>query len=83
MPKPQLTPEYAQLETEIIRTFLAGHSEWRPDLTYPESHSDLQGGVRALLRMFDIQRRPLALPMKHFITKTGDGAGCDCAMCNR
>ena len=61
MAKPMLKPEYAKLESEIIQTFLAGHHEWRPDLDYPESHSDMAGGVRALLRMFEIKRRPVAL----------------------
>ncbi len=67
MPKPSLRPEYAQLEGALIETFLAGHHEWRPDLPYPESHSDMQGGARALLRMFKIERRPIALPMEAFL----------------
>jgi hypothetical protein len=59
--KPNLKPEIARLESDMIETFLAGHHEWRPDLPYPESHSDMQGGMRAVLRMFDVKRRPLAL----------------------
>lgn len=47
------------LENQIIETLIAGHKEWRPDLSYPESHSDMQGAVRGLLRMFDVKRRPL------------------------
>lgn len=64
MPKPNMSPEFEKLEREIIETFLAGHHEWRPDLAYPESHSDMQGGVRALLRMYEIKRRPIALERK-------------------
>jgi hypothetical protein len=59
-----MKPEFDQLEKDLIETFLAGHHEVRPDLSYPESHSDLQSGIRALLRMFDIKRRPLALSRK-------------------
>lgn len=59
-----MSPEFEKLEREIIETFLAGHHEWRPDLAYPESHSDMQGGVRALLRMYEIKRRPIALERK-------------------
>lgn len=60
MPKPFLHPDDARLESDIIETMLAGLKEWRPDLSYPESHSDMQGCVRALFRMFEIKRRPLS-----------------------
>lgn len=68
MPKPSLKPEYKALELAIIETFLAGHHEWRPDLAYPESYSDMQGGVRALLRRFNIIQRPIDLSIDHFIS---------------
>lgn len=61
MPKPTLKPQYQQLCSDMIETFLAGHHQWRPDLAYPESHSDMKGGMMAVLRMFEIKRRPLAL----------------------
>jgi len=61
MAKPSLKPPFDVLETEMIKTFLAGHNQWRPDLSYPESHSDMQGGVRALIKRFDIQARPIPL----------------------
>jgi len=66
MPKPSMKPEWQRLESEIIETLLAGHHEWRSDLAYPESHSDMSGAVRGLLRMFEIKRRPIALPMSYF-----------------
>ncbi len=62
MPKRRLKSPLDKLESEIIETLIAGHKEWRPDLGYPESHSDMQGAVRGLLQMFDVKRR--ALPMK-------------------
>lgn len=58
MPKPRLAPQMELLEREMIRTAVAGLKEWRPDLNYPESHSDMQGCMRALLRRFDIAFRP-------------------------
>ncbi len=61
MPKPELKSEFRNLETEMIATFLAGLSKWRPDLSYPESHSDMQAGMRGLIQMFEIKRRPIAL----------------------
>jgi hypothetical protein len=66
MPKPPLKAPWDQLESDIIETLLAGHHEWRPDLDYPQSHSDMQGAVRGLLRMFEVKRRPLpvALPIR-------------------
>ena len=62
MPKPRLKPPLDTLESQVIETLLAGLKEWRPDLNYPESHSDMQGCVRALLRMFEVKRRPIGLP---------------------
>lgn len=64
MAKSRLKPEFDLLEQEILDTFLAGHHEARPDLAYPQSHSDMQSGIRALLVMFDITRRPLARDWK-------------------
>lgn len=61
MPKPRLHPKFSQLESDIIETLIAGLHEWRPDLGYPESHSDMAACVRALIRMFDVKRRPIAL----------------------
>ncbi len=52
----------AQLEREIIETLVAGHKEWRPDLDYPQSFSDMQAAVRGLLQMYEVKRR--ALPAK-------------------
>lgn len=59
MPKPQLSPEMSAIEHEIIETLIAGLHEWRSDLSYPESYSDMQACVRGLLKMFDIKRLPL------------------------
>jgi len=63
MPKPRMSAEFELLERDIIETLLAGLSEWRPDLRYPESHSDMQGCVRALLRMYEVKRRPIAIAL--------------------
>jgi hypothetical protein len=63
MPKRPLLPDLALLEDEIIKTLLAGLHQWRPDLQYPQSHSDMQGCVRGLLVMFKVERRPLPEPL--------------------
>ena len=65
MSKSRLKPPMDQLESNIIETLLAGHKEWRPDLAYPESHSDMQGAVRGLLRMFEVKRRPIAVELQY------------------
>lgn len=65
MAKRSLAPQQAQLEADIIETLIAGHKEWRPDLSYPQSHSDMQGAVRGLLRMFDVKRRPIAVELQY------------------
>lgn len=65
MPKPRLADHLERLEADIIETLLAGHHEWRPDLAYPESHSDMQGAVRGLLKMFEVKRRPLAVTLEY------------------
>ena len=58
MPKPFLMPEAEQLERDIVETMTAGLHQWRPDLNYPESYSDWQGCIRALLTMYEVKRRP-------------------------
>jgi len=57
MPKPHLKPGFSNTEALLIATFLDGMHKWRPDLHYPESHSDMQGGMRAILRMFRVTIR--------------------------
>ena len=65
MSKRQLTEPYNTLEAQIIETLIAGHKEWRPDLSYPESHSDMQAAVRGLLQMFEVKRRALPFKLPH------------------
>lgn len=65
MAKPSLKAELARLEHDIIETLIAGHKEWRPDLSYPASYSDMQGAVRGLLRMYEVKRRPLAVDLEY------------------
>lgn len=65
MAKHKLKAPMHELEGAIIETLLASHHEWRPDLAYPESYSDMQGAVRGLLRMFDVKRRPLAIKLEY------------------
>lgn len=64
MPKPILEPQSQQLLSDMTETFLAGHHEWRPDLAYPQSHSDVHGGIMALMKVYEIKRRPLAVELK-------------------
>lgn len=73
MSKRSLVAPLDRLELDIIETLLAGHREWRPDLAYPESHSDMQAAVRALLQMFDVTRRNLPRQLEY---------ACD-TCCNR
>jgi hypothetical protein len=73
MAKPSLREPYRTLEHDVIETLLAGHREWRPDLGFPESYSDMQGAVRGLLRMFDVQRRPIALALDALV-ESGQGS---------
>lgn len=60
MAKSFLAEPFRTLEHQIIETLLAGHYQYRSDLPYPESHSDMQAAVRGLLKMFDVKRLPLA-----------------------
>lgn len=70
MPKPFLQEPYAQLERDIIETMIAGLHQWRSDLSYPESHSDMQAAVRGLLQMFDVKRRPLPLEIDSIVKRS-------------
>jgi hypothetical protein len=67
MPKPTLKEPFRTLEGDMIETMVAGLKEWRPDLDYPQSHSDFQGCVRGLFRMFDIKRLPLPRDLEDMI----------------
>lgn len=61
MPKGPLREEFARIEGPVIETMVAGLHEWRADLSFPESYSDMQACVRGLLKMFKIERRPIGL----------------------
>ena len=59
MSKPSLKPPMNKLESDMVETLIGGLHEWRPDLQYPESHSDMQACVRGLLQMYEIKRLPV------------------------
>lgn len=61
MSKPSLREPFATLEGDLAETMIAGLHEYRHDLDYPESHSDLAGCIRAVLRKYDIKLRPVPL----------------------
>jgi hypothetical protein len=60
MPKPSLKEPFRTLEFDLIEFLLGGLKQYRPDLSYPQSHSDMQACVRAIIKAYDIERRPLA-----------------------
>ena len=61
MPKPSLREPFATLESDLIITMIGGLKEWRSDLDYPESHSDMDGCIRAVLRKYEVKLRPVVL----------------------
>ena len=63
MPKPDVREPYKSLESDLFETMRSGLHEWRKDLDYPESFSDFQACFRALFRMYEVKRRPLAIGM--------------------
>ncbi len=65
MPKPTLKEPFFTLEKQMIATMIAGLKEWRPDLNYPESHSDMQGCIRGVLQMFKVERLPLPRELEY------------------
>jgi len=67
MPKPEIREPYRSLESEMFDAMRWGLKEWRPDLEFPESYSDFQGCIRALFRMFEIKRRPLAIRIEDIL----------------
>jgi hypothetical protein len=54
MPPPTLIQEDEVLVHQLIETFMAGRSG-----AYPASYSDLKWNFIAVLKMFDVKRRPL------------------------
>ena len=65
MPKPTLKEPLFTQEHNIIDTMIAGLHEWRSDLNYPESRSDMQACVRGLLRMYEVKRRPIVIELEY------------------
>jgi hypothetical protein len=58
---PRILPEpLASLETDLIDAFLAGL--WLQKSGYPASHSDLQAGMRAVLRRYELVERAEPVP---------------------
>ena len=43
----------------MIDAATAGLHQWRSDLDYPESYSDMQACARGILQVFDVSRLPL------------------------
>ncbi len=66
MPKPRLTDELAALESEIMAVMRAGLKQYRADLDYPQSASDMEGCIRALFQMYEIKRRTLPAPLQYY-----------------
>ena len=64
MPKPTLKEPMRTLEQHMINTMGAGLHEWRPDLRFPESYSDMQACVRGLLKMYEVKRRPISIELE-------------------
>lgn len=58
MPPSKLKEPYHSLQYQIIETMMAGNGN-----KFPESHSDMQYCVRALLRMFEVKRSPIAIDL--------------------
>lgn len=63
MPKPFLAEPYHTLEHDLVRTMFEGLHYWRPDLDFPESTSDMQGCVRAVLELYKVERRAVKLEL--------------------
>lgn len=63
MSKPSLIDEDERLEHDIIETMHAGLKRWT-DLQFPESHSDMQACVRGIMQMYEINRLPIAKPLR-------------------
>lgn len=65
MPKPRLAEPQRSLSTQIINALLAGLKIYRPDLSYPQSHSDMDACVRNLMQMFKIELSPVHIPLRY------------------
>jgi hypothetical protein len=77
MPKPFLREPFATLEKELIETMIGGLHEWRSDLHYPESHSDMAGCIRAVLRKYEVKLRPVVLDRAEIMQQDAK-----CPVCN-
>ena len=46
-----------KLAQDIVDTFLEGHKKYKPYRLYPEDHSDMIAGARALIAKYEIKER--------------------------
>lgn len=92
MPKPDLPEPLAALEAKIIKALVDGHHEWRHDLPFPESYSDMQGAARGLLKRFamldlggssELRLRVGTLLQLHWKTLTNEQLDAIKAICDR
>lgn len=63
-PRQPLDRDLDTLTDDIIKTLTAGLQRSRPDLSYPESYSDMTWAVQGLLEMFEVKYRTLPLRIK-------------------
>lgn len=59
MPQAPLIDEQKVMASSMMSSFMAAFKQFRPDLDYPESASDMQAGFRGVLRMFNVSRASL------------------------
>jgi len=67
MPNPPLREPFATLSRDLLAAMVAGLHDWRPDLNYPESHSDMQACVLGILSRFELTPRVAPLDLKDMI----------------
>lgn len=70
MARRQLAEPMATMERQVIETLLAGYSSG-----YPSSHSDFEGCVRNLFRMFEVKRLPVAIELSFAGESNPQGPG--------
>lgn len=70
MAPPRTRPEL--MVGDIIATLCAGHHRMRPDLSFPESNSDMTWAVLGLLRKYDVVLRPLPRDMDELVAPEVD-----------
>jgi hypothetical protein len=78
MAKPALREPFHTIMENIAQAMVDGLHNWRPDLSYPESYSDMQGCILELMSRFELLPRRVPLKLADMVADGVAAPRCGC-----